>query len=180
MAKEWQRTTEKEKNYIHDITSYLIKNTSSKFYLENLQINNMVKNKHLSRSILEQYWGYFEQLLTYKAESAGGWVSKIDPKYTSKTCSSCGNVNETFNSDIFKCIECGHEQDRDLNAANVILQRGLNKSSQSGGKRHGDTMLPETCGVYTNYNLPLALDSSDVKLVEHVERYSNELGFISI
>ena len=80
LAKEWQRTTEQEKNYIHDITSYLIKNTSSKFYLEDLQINNMTKNKNLSRSILEQYWGYFEQLLTYKAESAGGWVSKIDPQ----------------------------------------------------------------------------------------------------
>ena len=173
LAKEWQRTTEQEKNFLHRITSDLIKNTSSKFYLEDLQINNMTKNKHLSRSILEQYWGYFEQLLAYKAESAGGWVSKIDPKYTSKTCSSCGAVNKFMTTEpIFKCVECGHEQDRDLNAANVILQRGLNKSSQSGGKRHSNTMLPETCGVYTNYNLPLALDSSDVKRVEHVERYS--------
>ena len=177
LAKEWQRTTEREKNYLHRITSDLIKNTSSKFYLENLQIQNMIKNKYLSRSILEQYWGYFEQLLTYKAESAGGWVSKIDPKYTSKTCSSCGVVNESFTTEpIFKCIECGHEQDRDLNAANVILQRGLS-SSQSGGKRH--SMLPETCGVYTNYNLPLALDMSDVKRVEHVERYLAGPGWAS-
>ena len=179
LAKEWQRTTEKEKNYIHDITSYLTKHVSSKFYLEDLQINNMVKNKYLSRSILEQYWGYFEQLLTYKAESAGGWVSKIDPKYTSKTCSECGVVDESFTTEpVFRCNECGHEQDRDLNAANVILQRGL-RSSQSGGKRHGDTMLPETCGVYTNYNLPLALDMSDVKRVEHVERYSAGPGWAS-
>ena len=61
----------------------------------------------------------------------------------------------------------------------VILQRGLNKSSQSGGKTTY-TMSPETCGVYTehNYNLPLALDSSDVKRVEHVERYSEDLVVI--
>ena len=175
LAKEWQRTTEREKNYLHRITSDLIKNTSSKFYLEDLQINNMVKNKNLSRSILEQNWGYFEQLLAYKAESAGGWVSKIDPKYTSKTCSSCDVINEMMTTEpVFKCNECGHEQDRDLNAANVILQRGL---SQSGGKRH--SMLPETCGVYTNYNLPLALDMSDVKRVEHVERYSAGPGWAS-
>ena len=80
-------------------------------------------------------------------------------------------VDESFTTEpIFHCNECGHQQDRDLNAANVILQRGLNKSSQSGGKTTY-TMSPETCGVYTNYNLPLALDSSDVKRVEHVERY---------
>ena len=166
--KEWQRTTERENGFIHEITTELIKNTSSMFFLEDIKINNMVKNKHLAKKILEQKWGYFEVVLTYKAESAGGWVIKVNPKYTSRTCSECGVVDKEFNDQVFTCDHCGHEQDRDLNAANVILQRGTTYYSlQSGGEWNiNNGIIPETCGVYTNYDLSLA----PAKQVEYVEQ----------
>ena len=43
-----------------------------------------------NRSMLEQTWGEFAQLLTYKAEGAGMSVVRVDPAYTSLTCSRCG------------------------------------------------------------------------------------------
>ena len=44
----------------------------------------------INRSMLEQTWGEFAQLLTYKAEGAGMSLVRVDPAYTSLTCSRCG------------------------------------------------------------------------------------------
>ena len=90
LSKEWQRVTEQEKGKVHEITSALVKDHACRFVVEDLKISNMVKNRNLSRSILEQQWGYFVQCLTYKAESAGGWVVKVDPRNTTQQCSGCG------------------------------------------------------------------------------------------
>ena len=74
LAREWQRVTEQEKGKVHEITNALIKGHACRFVVEDLKIPNMVRNRYLSRSILEQQWGYFVHCLTYKASSAGGWV----------------------------------------------------------------------------------------------------------
>ena len=76
------------------------------------------------------------ELLTYKAESAGGKVMKVDPQNTSQTCSSCGSKPKeklTLAIRHYRCEYCGYEADRDMNAALNILQRGLGLSSKSGG-----------------------------------------------
>jgi putative transposase len=62
--------------------------------IEDLNINNMVKNHHLSKSILDAGWGYFKQRLLDKAAEAGREVVFVDPAYTSKTCSNCGALFE--------------------------------------------------------------------------------------
>ncbi len=52
--------------------------------VESLRIKNMVKNRHLSKSILDSGWSTFRQFLTYKAVSAGREVIAVKPAYTSK------------------------------------------------------------------------------------------------
>ena len=97
---------------------------------------NMVKNHKLARSILESNWGNFVNMLTYKAESAGGKVKKVDPKYTSQICSECGSMPKTkltLAIRCYQCESCGFEADRDLNAATNILKKGLMQSLKSGG-----------------------------------------------
>ena len=79
LAKAWQRVTERERGKIHEITRALVKDHACRFAVEDLKIPNMVRNRRLSRSIVEQQWGYFVHCLTYKAASAGGWVSKWIP-----------------------------------------------------------------------------------------------------
>ena len=133
LQREWQRTTERERNTLHRITRQLIKEHSAKFYVEDLKIGNMIKNHNLARSIIEQQWGTFIELLTYKAEEAGGFVKKVNPRNTSKTCNQCGCIQDMpLNKRTYHCSECGHEDDRDINAAKNILRVGLDSDSPGG------------------------------------------------
>jgi putative transposase len=97
--------------------------------LEDLQINNMVGNRHLSKSILDSGWGYFRQRLAAKARHkwhrAGRAVLAVNPAYTSKTCSACGTVFEHLTlSDRWVECACGLLLDRDHNAALNIQRAG--------------------------------------------------------
>ncbi len=134
-AKEWQRVKERERGQLHEVTAELVKQSNT-FYIENLKVLNMVKNHRLARSILEANWGAFIQMLSYKAESAGGKVVRVDPQHTSQLCSGCGSKPKeklTLAIRHYRCEYCGFEADRDINAAMNILQRGLGLSSKSGG-----------------------------------------------
>ncbi|MFA5299626.1 MAG: transposase, partial [Lutibacter sp.] len=90
--------------------------------VEDLKINNMVRNKHLSKHILDCGWGMFRDMLSYKTN-----VIRVDPKYTSQTCSECGSVDaESRNSQSeFVCTHCGYKCNADVNAAKNILGRGM-------------------------------------------------------
>lgn len=92
--------------------------------IESLRINNMVRNHCLSKSIMDAGWGYFKQHLMSKAAEAGREVIKVNPAYTSKTCSNCGAIfmNLTLSDRTIKC-GCGLHLDRDVNAAINILHR---------------------------------------------------------
>ncbi len=65
--------------------------------------------------------------LEYKAKHNGKFFIKVNPQYTSKTCSVCGNIkkNLMFKDRVYLCEKCGNTLHRDINAANNILKRGL-------------------------------------------------------
>nr|WP_245505839.1 transposase [Rhizobium sullae] len=52
---------------------------------------NVARKAGLNRSIRAAAWYRFERLLTYKLAFLGGTVVKVDPRYTSVTCSKCGS-----------------------------------------------------------------------------------------
>src|SRR5215210_690884 len=86
----------------------------------------MVRQKAgLNRSILNQGWGAFDLILTYKMEERGGRVVKIDPAFTSQTCSACGVVDARSRKSqaIFECVRCGYRDNADRNAARNIVRR---------------------------------------------------------
>lgn len=93
--------------------------------LEDLRIRNLVRNRHLSKSILDAGWGYLATHLTSKAASAGRVVRLVDPAYTSQDCSSCGHrfAGLTLKDRWVDCPACGLSLDRDHNAAQNILRR---------------------------------------------------------
>ncbi|WP_423816456.1 zinc ribbon domain-containing protein [Salinibacter ruber] len=63
--------------------------------------------------------------MEYKALIAGIPVIKVDPAYTSQTCSNCGHCDsKNRNGSNFKCQNCGHSVDADKNAARNIAARG--------------------------------------------------------
>ena len=137
LAKEWQRLTEKERNYLHRLTSEIVKMYDF-IVMEKLETKKMLANRQLAKSISEQTWGKFAVLLNEKAESAGVRVVAVDPKGTSQECSSCGaTVEKSLSIRTHRCT-CGYEADRDLNAAINILHRGI---SVAGGKLKQSRMV---------------------------------------
>lgn len=122
-----QRQHEHVKNQRNDFAhklSYALVQNYDRIACEDLKIRNMVRNHHLSKSILDAGWGLFKQLLTNKAVDASRQVVFVDPAYTSKCCSNCGTLFQDFDlSTRWVECACGLSLDRDHNAAINILNR---------------------------------------------------------
>ncbi len=94
--------------------------------VEDLTINRMIHNHCLAKSIADASWSAFFAQLSAKAEEAGRQLVKVNPAYTSQTCSTCGHRHPMPLSErIFACPCCHAHLDRDLNAAKNILGLGL-------------------------------------------------------
>ena len=135
LGKECQRLKEREHGRLHELSARIIREFSSNLAVEDLNIRNMTKKgkgkKGLNRSMLEQKWGGLVFMLLYKCEAAGGNLQKVDPINTTQTCSSCFQKREKkleLHERVFRCSLCGHEEDRDVNAAKNILRAGLTGS----------------------------------------------------
>ena len=85
----------------------------------------------LNKAILRQGWHMFSVMLNQKAEEFGGYVDKVNPRNTSRECASCGytHVDNRQSQDRFECQKCSHQENADINAAKVILARGLRVSA---------------------------------------------------
>jgi putative transposase len=94
--------------------------------LEDLHITGMVRNHHLSKSILDAGWGYLKQRLADKAVEAGRQVVLVNPCYTSQDCSNpnCRRRHSLSLADRWFECACGLSIDRDVNAALNILWVG--------------------------------------------------------
>lgn len=136
-AKACQAERERTQGQLHELTARLIKEHGARWFVEDLDIQKMTakgkaSKRGLNRSILEREWGSFINKLTYKAESAGGWVEKVNPAYTSITCNKCGGVNYHMGrTDPMNCVYCNHQDHRDVNAAKNMLLGNL--CSLAGG-----------------------------------------------
>jgi putative transposase len=92
--------------------------------VEDLNLRGLARSR-LAKSILDAAWGAFLSILTYKAESAGGQVIRINPRYTTQKCFKCGEyVQKSLSVRTHICPRCGYVADRDLNAAQNILKAG--------------------------------------------------------
>jgi putative transposase len=118
-------------NFIHQITSRLMKDYNT-FIIENLNIEGMLKNHCLAKSISSVAWGELFRQLEYKANWYGKnviHIGRFEP--SSKMCSCCGTINKELKlkDREWRCINCNTEHDRDINAAINIKHFGLSKQN---------------------------------------------------
>jgi len=127
-------------DYLHKVSTTLAKNHGV-VVLEDLTIKNMtasaagtignpgknVKQKSgLNKSILDQGWGMFCNMVEYKLTWGGGRLVYVNPRNTSKTCSVCGHIMSKMPLSCrrWQCPVCGAWHDRDINAALNVKAAG--------------------------------------------------------
>ena len=127
LALHHERTVNRRKDFIGKLVYKLYHHQKNNVLVaENLNTSNMVKNKHLSKSISDASWATFFEWCVSIAERDGLHFHQVDPKNTSQTCSVCGEKSQKKLSlaiRTFNCQFCGTSLDRDHNAALNILFR---------------------------------------------------------
>ena len=106
----------------HHVTTAIAKRGGT-VKVETLNISGMAKNSRLARAVHDAGIGEFLRMLAYKCDWYGTAFVQIDRWYpSSKTCSRCGARKQTLllSERTYRCVVCGFECDRDVNAARNI------------------------------------------------------------
>ena len=73
---------------------------------------NVRQKAGLNRVLADAAPGRLISMISYKAESAGGTMIKVDPKNTSRTCSSCGIIDAAqLSKSRYRC-RCAEAADK--------------------------------------------------------------------
>ena len=126
IAKEFEHLTNQRMDYIHNAVNSLLK-TYDYIFMENLNVQGMLKNHKLAKAIQELGFYTFKNTLKNKAMMNDKFVIEVDRWFaSSKTCHKCGYVYKglTLGEREWTCPICGEHHDRDLNAAMNILIEG--------------------------------------------------------
>ena len=126
IAKEFEHLTNQRMDYIHNAVNSLLK-TYDYIFMENLNVQGMLKNHKLAKAVQELGFYTFKNTLKNKAMLNDKFVIEVDRWFaSSKTCHKCGYVYKglTLGEREWTCPICGEHHDRDLNAAMNILLEG--------------------------------------------------------
>lgn len=137
VARLHEKITDSRKDFLHKLSSRLVGENQT-ICVETLNVEGMLKNRHLARGISEASWSEFVRQLRYKSEWYGRELVEIDRWYPStKRCSCCGHVLSylPLSARMWDCPECGESHDRDINAAKNILAAGQAVSARGGSVR---------------------------------------------
>ena len=127
VAKVHEKIANKRKDHLHKVSAKII-SENQVVCAETLNVDGMMKNHHLAKSIAMQSFATFLGFLEYKAKEKGKIFVQVDRWYaSSKTCHSCGAKADAMplNLRSWQCENCGARHDRDINAAKNILAEGI-------------------------------------------------------
>jgi IS605 OrfB family transposase len=118
------KNDQRVKSYINQSLNRLIETEKPKeIVMENLDFVswNNTYPKSVKRKLSRWIKGYIKDRLEYKCDYNNIKYTYINPAYTSKVCSICGEFGKR-NGDVFKCSNCGNLH-ADINASKNILKR---------------------------------------------------------
>jgi putative transposase len=120
ILKTHHRITNILNDNIHKFTAELVDKNPTAVVIEDLNVKDMFKNKHLSETLKYSKFGEIIRQIKYKCAWKGIKLITADRWYpSSKLCSRCGEKKEklSLSERVFVCDKCGLHIDRDFNAA---------------------------------------------------------------
>jgi putative transposase len=131
LKRKYQKVQRQRADFHHKTALALLRQYDT-IYLEDLRVANMVRNRHLAKSISDAGWAQFRTILDAKAACAGRQVVAVPPAYTTQDCSGCGErIPKSLSVRTHVCTSCGLILDRDENAARNILAVGQQWAGQA-------------------------------------------------
>lgn len=125
LAKGYLKVQRQREDFARKTANALITSSDLIAY-EDLQIHNLLRNRHLAKSIADAAWGNFLRWVKYYGELHAIPVIAIKPEFTSQDCSACRTrVKKSLSVRTHICPTCGLVLDRDENAARNILAKAL-------------------------------------------------------
>jgi putative transposase len=79
LQRQHEKIANRRKDFLKKLAHALI-TRYDRIAFEDLRITNMLRNRHLAKSILDAGWGYLIQHFTSKAAEAGRVVCLVDPR----------------------------------------------------------------------------------------------------
>ncbi|WP_019486853.1 MULTISPECIES: RNA-guided endonuclease InsQ/TnpB family protein [Kamptonema] len=144
VSKLHNKIQQRRESYQWDVAKRILKRSDA-VAVEDLQVGNMMKRcqpvksetgrflsngqsakRGLNRSIADASWYSLTQKLEYLAVKSGKKLYRVNPQYTSQTCSKCQHVDKNSrNGEKFICINCGHIDDANLQAARNVKVKAI-------------------------------------------------------
>lgn len=118
-SKAFRKTQEHRKNYINWCINQINFSGIGKVHIEN--IRNLRYKQRTSRALVHWAYTLISGKIERKCEELGVPVIRISPTYTSQRCAECGwTCKRNRKGKTFRCGQCDHVADADLNAARNI------------------------------------------------------------
>jgi putative transposase len=145
IAKLHLKIARQRKDYYFKLANRLVREFDL-IAVEDLNIAGLAQG-FCSKSVHDASWGVLlNQILPYKAWSAGKVVVRVPPNGTSQHCAMCGaHVPKDLSNRQHCCSNCGFETHRDINSAILILKLGLERACRDVGSVPA-SCLQETVG----------------------------------
>ena len=118
VAKCHAKIRNQRQDFLHKLSRKLVQEYDI-VAVEDLDMKGMSQSLHFGKSVMDNGFGAFRTMLSYKLEERGKQLIVVDRFYpSSKRCSVCGKVKKELRLDerIYHC-SCGNCMDRDINAA---------------------------------------------------------------
>ena len=115
-------------DFLHKLSTSII-NENQVIVVEDLNVKEMFQNKNIAKVLGDISISKFINMLEYKARWYGRRLIKVGRYYpSSQLCNNCGYQNKKikdYSIRTWQCPRCESVHDRDYNAANNILDKGI-------------------------------------------------------
>lgn len=125
VAKLHEHISNTRKNYHWQLAHFLCSQAET-IFVEDLNCKALAAGM-LAKHCLDAAWSQFFNILKQCCFKRGVFFIEVDSKKTSQICPNCGveTGKKDLSERVHKCNSCGYQTDRDVAAAQVVLNRGL-------------------------------------------------------